>query len=263
MDTGFSLKEAINFINEQAPTMPYFPENIDLKSLETAVKIIHDTFTDTEVSKDDINQLITDLKILKIHAKNPSIQGIITDCLNLTKSIVPEEIANHSGYFGPTINKGKELIEKGIAKGEIKGVANQAHARLYTKFCFEKAFQRKTNKRRVVDIRGQHHEITQRLFLFRDSSTVKNTEDIKFFVLSYPDGTMSFQDVEHRLCGYNSKTKKWSAYENVAGETNPFRTKSNWIDLVKDVIRSRGNLQHIKPDDYKVEDFLSRYSMYL
>ena len=278
MNTDFDLYGAISFIHAQTPNV-YFPEKIQYERLEKAVRIIHNTFTDVPI--DEINQLKSDLTILQPYAEeNTSLQGIITKYLKLASDYETklnlaaiQTLVNHPGYFGNTVRKAKEFVEQGIIEGKIpkKHDPKRKLARMYTDFCFGQAIKKKRN----IIMRGGRRK-THELYLLRDSGTVKNTENIRYFVLTFTDTDKENNRIKSKdkLCGYDSETRKWSTYQNVkekkdkngniinASATLGYSTEDSLDSLIKDYLDA--NIVCMKPGDYKVGDFLiHRYGYYL
>ncbi len=278
MNTDFDLYGAISFIHAQTPDV-YFPENIQYKRLEKAVSIIHNTFTDIPENK--LNQLKSDLTILQPYAEeNTSLKGIITKCLELASDYETklnlaalQTLDNHPGYFGDTLKKAKEYVAQGIIDGKIprKGDPRRMLARSYTLFCLNQAVKKKRN----IIMRGGRR-IPHELYLLRDSGTVKNTENIRYFVLTFTDTDKENNRIKSKdkLCGYDSETRKWSTYQNVkekkdkngniinASATLGYSTEDSLDSLIKDYLDA--NIVCMKPGDYKVGDFLiHRYGYYL
>ncbi len=272
MNTDFDLYGAISFIHAQTPNV-YFPEKIQYERLEKAVRIIHNTFTDVPI--DEINQLKSDLTILQPYAEeNTSLQGIITKYLKLASDYETklnlaaiQTLVNHPGYFGNTVRKAKEFVEQGIIEGKIpkKHDPKRKLARMYTDFCFGQAIKKKRN----IIMRGGRRK-THELYLLRDSGTVKNTENIRYFVLTR---TIKSKENRHSVCGYDSETGKWSSYgakDERDEDGNIIKTSAtigrctedSLDSLIKDILGEK--IICMKPSDYKVGDFLiHRYGYYL
>lgn len=152
-------------------------------------------------------------------------------------------------------------LEIGLEMSDNNSDLIKSLSLLFPKFCFKKAFEQKKNCKVASDGHGQLKNMGHRLFLLRDSSTMENTEDIKYFMLSYANKTLSFEKVERKLCGYDSKTRNWIVYK-----VNAKRDKNNkkigtiiekdiTADSLDNLIKSeinRPNILCIKPGDHRV-----------
>ena len=252
MKTRIKLKEALTIVYNQCAT---FKKNgkIDTKNLEIALKKINDTYTLVPTEK--IKKLNRNLKILNVCAKDNSLKKIINRCLGLTDTnahyTAPERVVNHPAYF---VNmKMEEINEFGLNirntpedRREYGGAGDQ----LYIEDCLKKASERKK-------------KIIGPIFLLRNSSAVKNTEDIEFFVVSYINCDTTSKKMEHSLCGYDSNTEKYNRYKtDKDGNIIKFSTtEKNFYDFLRAVIGG-SNVHFIRQEKYKVEDFSKSYNVY-
>ncbi len=269
MKTHNNLIKALNFVNQQC--YDTFKDNgkIDTKELKNALIIIKHTYI--KVSEKNIKKLNSNLKILIVHAKDNSLKKIINRCLSLTDTnanyTAPERVVNHPAYFVNTIKKGKEINKFGLdirsTPEDTKRAYERAFDQIYIEDCLKKAFEREKN---IIDSRhtnGRVKNVPHRLFLLRDSSADKNTEDIEFFVVSYINCDTTSKKVEHSLCGYDSNTKKYNRYETDK-DGNIIRsstTKKNFYDFLRAVIGG-SNVHFIRQEKYKVEDFSKSCNVY-